>query len=252
MSPRQGMSPPYRPFPGLLGDIIQRSRTSHKLVRSEWEDPSLTYLPGDPPRTWSILLPEVRITPDTKVINYGYHNFWVAIEVEGIGGCGSLYDIKVDVEATAHSSVLEVIENYSAPSTLALGSRLLVLANVDLRLPNYSRLMGHVRSQSDELMEDLEHQLGSAACDYLNVNLIYRHTAFSPGPNDDDPSDNDGNVAAGGGGGGGSSNTTGVTGAQTKIRTTFTASITRHNAASPWSPPPAPAPNRLVGIIAAH
>ncbi|KAK7748557.1 hypothetical protein SLS53_000577 [Cytospora paraplurivora] len=202
------------------------------------------YVAKDEVEALSILVPDVRVTPDTKFVDYGYHNFWVAIEIEGKGDCGFLYDIKVDVEATTHSSVLEVIENYSAPSTLAHGSRLLVLANVELRLPNYSRLMGHVRSHSDELMEDLEHQLGSAACDYLRVNLVYQHTAFPSKPDPDvDPPDPDDF----------SSNTdTGVTESQTKLRSTFTASITRHDSASPWSPPPAhapaPAPSRLAGI----
>lgn len=194
----------------------------------------------------TILVPDVRVTPDTKFVDYGYHNFWVAIEIESKGDYGSLYDIKVDVEATAHSSVLEVIENYAAPSTLAHGSRLLVLANVELRLPNYSRLVGHIRSQSDELMEDLEHQLGSAACDYLRVNLVYRHTAFPSTPDAGADPDQDG--------AGDDDDNTGVTRSHTKIRSAFTASIARHDSASPWSPPPAhaPAPNRLVGIVAAH
>lgn len=208
------------------------------------------HFPGDEHEGFSILVPEVRVTPDTKVVDYGYHNLWVAIEVEGTGGYGTMYEVNVDVEATAHSNVLEVIKNYSAPSTLGPGSRLLVLANVELRLSNYSVLRGHVRSQSDELMEDLEHHLGSSQCEYLKVNLIYRHTAF-PSTAPAEPSSvtdgsgadtsNTGNTGAGG-----------VAGPQTKIRTTFSASITRHNAASPWSPPPAPAPSRLAGIVAAH
>lgn len=112
------------------------------------------------------------------------------------------------------------------------GCKTLILANVELEQEGSPQLRGHVRSQSDELMEDLEHQLGSAQSEYLRINLIYRHSAFSfaSGP--------DGN--------------NGVTKPQTKIRTQFTATLAQHNAASPWSPPPAPTPNRLVGIIAAH
>lgn len=121
-------------------------------------------------------------------------------------------------------------------SVLTTGCKTLVLVNVELDLTNFSRLRGHVRSQSDELMEDLENQLGSAQCEYLRANLIYRHSAFqsvttSTGRN-------------------GTNN--GVAKSQTKLRTTFTAAISQYNAASPWSPPPAPTPNRLVGIIAAH
>lgn len=120
--------------------------------------------------------------------------------------------------------------------TFVAGSKALILVNVELDLTNFSRLRGHIRSQSEELMEDLESQLGSAQCEYLKVNVIYRHSAFT-------------SVTAPGGPAGSNS---GIVKSQTKIRTTFTAAITRHNAASPWSPPPAPTPNRLLGIIAAH
>lgn len=116
------------------------------------------------------------------------------------------------------------------------GSKTLVLVNIELDLTNFSRLRGHIRSQSDELMEDLEDQLGSAQCDYLKVNLAYRHSAFSYA------AAVTGSV----------SSSSGITKSITEMRTTFTAAINRHNAVSPWSPPPAPTPNRLVGIIAAH
>lgn len=108
--------------------------------------------------------------------------------------------------------------------------------NVELDPTSFYRLKGHIRSQSDELMEDLENQLGSAQCEYLKVNLIYRHSAFS----------SISAIASHAG------SHNGVTTMQTKLRTTFTAAINKYNAASPWSPPPAPTPNRLVGIIAAH
>lgn len=85
-------------------------------------------------------------------------------------------------------------------------------------------------------MEDLENQLGSARCEYLRANLNYRHSAFACTIADVDESGNNKGVAK----------------MQTKLRTTFTAAISRYNAASPWSPPPAPAPNRLLKIIAAH
>lgn len=120
--------------------------------------------------------------------------------------------------------------------TFIAGSKSLVLVNVELDLTNLSRLKGHTRSQSDELLEDLENQLGSTECEYLKVNLFYRHSIFSSDlalSSDQMPSSC-------------------ITSTDTKLCTTFTAAITRYNAASPWSPPPAPTPNRLVGIIAAH
>lgn len=232
LSPRNGVSPPYRPFPGLLGDIIQRSRTSHTLPCGDLDDPFSSQPSDDEPSTLSIVAPDVVVTPDTRVVDHGYHNFWVAVEITATKGHGCLCDIKVDIEPTANSAILEVIENFSAPTSLSPGSAILVLVNVELNLVNYSRIRGHIRSNSDDLIEDLEDQLGSAQCDYLTVSLIYQHSAFAPGIRDAN---------------------SGVTKAQTKIRTAYTAVVNRHNAASPWSPPPVPAPNhRLLGIIAAH
>lgn len=165
-------------------------------------------------------------------------------------GHGSLYDLRVNIEPTKISRVVEVIEHevthmYALPTKkwrmvvliaecrqFTAGCRALVLVNVELQLESSPQLRGHVRSQSDELIEDLEHQLGSAQCEYMRVNLIYRHSAFSFASRVDD-----GNYVAK---------------PQTKIRTTFIATLAQHNAASPWSPPPAPTPNRLVRIIAAH
>lgn len=182
-------------------------------------------------------MPEVTVTPDTRVVDHGTHNFWVAVEITATKGNGCLFDIKIDIEPTANSAVLEVIENFSAPTTLSPGSAILALANVELNLSNYSRIRGHVRSNSDDLIEDLEDQLGSAQCEYLTVSLVYQHSAFAhPGIKINDAS------------------SSGVLRAQTKIRTAYTAAMNRHNAASPWSPPPTPAPtnHRLLGIIAAH
>ncbi|KAI3397759.1 hypothetical protein diail_10412 [Diaporthe ilicicola] len=201
LSPRNGVSPPYRPFPGLLGDIIQRSRTSHTLPSSDSDDPFSTRLSKEEPDTLPIVTPEVTVTADTRVVDHGYHNFWVAVEITATRGNGCLCDIKVDIEPTANSAVLEVIENFSAPTSLQAGSEILVLVNVELDLANHSRIRGHIRSHSDDLMEDLEDQLGSAQCEYLTVSLIYQHSAFAP------------SICA----------SNGVTRAQTKMRTTYTA-----------------------------
>lgn len=230
LSPRNGVSPPYRPFPGLLGDIIHRSRTSHTLSCGESDDP----FSSQPSSPLSIAAPEVVVTPDTRVVDHGYHNFWVAVEITATKGKGCLCDIEVDIEPTApKSAILEVIKNFAAPTSISSsGSAILVLVNVELNLANYSRSRGHIRSSSDDLIEDLEDQLGSAQCEYLRVSLIYQHSAFAPGIRDSNR---------------------GVTRAQTKIRTVYTAAMNRHNSASLWSPPPTPAPNhRLLGIIASH
>lgn len=118
------------------------------------------------------------------------------------------------------------------------GSKALILVNVELNLAKSSQLWGPTRSfsRSDELMEDLENQLGSSQCEYLTVHISYRHSAFTSAMSATSATatHND------------------ITKSVTRLHTTFTAAINRHNAASLWSPPPAPTPNRLVGIIASH
>ncbi|KAJ4421843.1 hypothetical protein N0V82_003542 [Gnomoniopsis sp. IMI 355080] len=133
-------------------------------------------------------------------------------------------------------STLNRLPTARCSSTFAAGSKALVLVNIELDLTNFSRLRGHIRSRSDELMEDLENELGSAQCEYLKVNLTYRHTAFSS--TTVLPS--------------GVTSSSDITKSDTKICTSFTAAINRYNAASLWSPPPVPTPNRLVKVIAAH
>jgi hypothetical protein len=238
LNARNRVSPSYRPFPGLLGDIMQRSRTSHAVPSGDSNDlfsPQPSGGEARPPH--SIVMPDVKVTPDTRVVDHGIYNFWVAVEITATKGNGCLFDIKVDIEPTANSTILEVIESFSAPTTLSPGCAILALVNVEFNLSRHSRIRGHIRSSSDELIEDLEDQLGSAQCEYLTVSLVYQHSALAPSIDIDD------------------SNSSGVTRAQTKTRTAYTAAVNRHNAASLWSPPPAPSPNsncRLLGIIAAH
>ncbi|PSR81896.1 hypothetical protein BD289DRAFT_30588 [Coniella lustricola] len=215
-----------------------------------------------------LLVPEISITPDTRHLDNSSRNFWVAVELsvrlhrcggrafEDSSQCdtprtqhytgsvdfdlkehGCLHDVQVEIKPTVNSRVLEVIEHEASPRSFIPGQKSLVLVNVELSMTNYSRLRGHVRSQSDELMEDLENQLGSAQCEYLKVNIIYRHSLLSALMNPGHRS---------------ACHSSGIIDMQTRICTTFTAATNRYNAASLWSPPPAPTPNRLLGIIAAH
>lgn len=84
----------YRPFPGLM-DIIQRSQTANgfsqrapsplELYKDETalHDPFTSSLhQSDCELTPDgLLLPDVCVTPDTRVVDSGYYNFWVAVEV---------------------------------------------------------------------------------------------------------------------------------------------------------------------------
>lgn len=97
----------------------------------------------------------------------------------------------------------------------------------------------HVRHNSDDLFEDLEHQLGSTLTEYLEVRLTYKHSAF--------PQDHDRRGSPPGG-----ATNDGILVTHTTVTTTARAVIKRHNSASPWSPRPAPQPNPLFEIIAMH
>lgn len=315
-SPQQQIQS-YPFFPGLIGSIIERSRTSHNLCR----DPSPLSLPSNenhhpsdpfyqpppqyeagpklPPVAPCLLMPVVNVTPEIRVLDNYHSIFWVAIEVsvrmQRLAGhdegdirnpklrpqqasysnqagkqstrchlfdssdllCtdsdeyGFLHDLQVEIQRTTNSCVLDILEHKPTAeyvpkmvidsnffcvlltflSTLKMGSKILLVANVEvdtLRSPQHRRVDHHGK-RSDDLFEALEHDLGTAECEYLQISIKYRHSAF--------PSAMTGN---------------GVRKAQTKLQTTFTAVINRHNSRSIWSPPPAPLPNHLLGIIASH
>ncbi|KAK3688508.1 hypothetical protein B0T22DRAFT_512051 [Podospora appendiculata] len=193
------------------------------------------------------------------------------------GGCGGssqtdvfqygcLYDVSVEVLPTSSSVVIEVLDDGAcANSTLYPGSRLLVVAHIRLLSGASSSSppataaaaaaaapRGHARQSSDDLIEDLEYQLGSTATEYLQVRMTYRHSVF---PQRGDDASRPGTASS-------SSSllasrrrpTTddGVSSIQTAMVTICRAAIKRHNALSPWSPRPAPQPNPLFEIIASH
>lgn len=85
----------YRPFPGFMS-IIQRSGTADSFPYREpsalppcdhyraSDDPFTSPIPledYDLTPSASLLVPIVRVTPDKRVIDTGYHNFWVAVQV---------------------------------------------------------------------------------------------------------------------------------------------------------------------------
>lgn len=93
MKSNQAIPSAYRPFPGLI-PMLQRSRTGDGFVNGERSpmpcgeddasDDSFTSSPrhDEHGRMHSrILVPSICVTPDTRVVHSGYHNFWVAVEV---------------------------------------------------------------------------------------------------------------------------------------------------------------------------
>lgn len=90
----------------------------------------------------------------------------------------------------------------------------------------------HLRQKSDELIEDLEIQLGSSQVTYMQIRVSYAHSAF---PESSYP----GTMA-------------GVSSVSSRMEMKATASLKRHNTLSPWSPRPAPHPNLLFPLIERH
>ncbi|KAL2135982.1 hypothetical protein VTI74DRAFT_6031 [Chaetomium olivicolor] len=89
---------------------------------------------------------DARFEPSTDPLRYGF-----------------LYDASVEILPTRMSSVVEVLGyGASTKATLHLGSQLLLVANISLYPAANSLSHSHIRQISDDLIEDLELQLGTA------------------------------------------------------------------------------------------
>lgn len=119
-------------------------------------------------------------------------------------------------------------------STIYAGSSILLLAQIQLGLDDHPspRRNTHVRQKSDELIEDLEIQLGSSRVTYMQIKVSYAHSAFPEYCRPDAVK--------------------GVSGMSSRMETKAAASLKRHNTLSPWSPRPAPSPNPLFPLIERH
>ncbi|KAK3943891.1 hypothetical protein QBC46DRAFT_351178 [Diplogelasinospora grovesii] len=214
----------------------------------------------------SVLAPRIVVTPEIKALDEDTATLWAAIQLSttifqpevpnykvldsgsarsDVFKYGCLYDVSVEVLPTSNTAIVEVLEDESRPiRTLYPGSRLLVVACVRfLSRDAPPRSRKHSRQKSDDLMEDLEYQLGSGMMEYLQVRLTYRHSAFTQ-QQQQYHSEMDASFER-----------DGVTGLQTKVETTAVAVIKRHNSSSLWSPrPKAPSQlaNPLFEIFASH
>lgn len=119
-------------------------------------------------------------------------------------------------------------------STICAGSSILLLAQVSLdsKQTLSPRQSSHVRQKSDELIEDLEIQLGSSQIPYMQIRVSYAHSAF--------PKYSQANTD------------TGLWSMRSRMETTATAALKRHNTSSIWSPRPSPAPDPLLPLIERH
>ncbi|KAF4975813.1 hypothetical protein FZEAL_7432 [Fusarium zealandicum] len=234
--------------------------------------PSLDGLaPLRQPRLVCVLVPHVVITPQVTALEGGQHDLWAAIEIIGRlwpvakkraepgprlgrsdlfkdqaglseydqrGGpfeFGRLDNLSVQVRPTANSSLIRVLQNQTFPMALPPGSSILLLAQVQINVKPATRKKksGHCRQISDDLIEDLETELGGSQMGYMEVQLSYRHPAFPTSRDVDITGDR-------------------ISSIQSKIETAATASVKLHNSMSPWSPVPASTSNPLLPLIEKH
>ncbi|RDA84689.1 hypothetical protein CP532_2773 [Ophiocordyceps camponoti-leonardi (nom. inval.)] len=96
---------------------------------------------------------------------------------------GCLYDLTVDIEPTPGWTIVQIIQEQAFPTTIYAGSSLLLIVHVQRKTQSQGRRLRHqqqqhqhTRQNSDDLMEDLELQLGTSV--FMNVRVRYSHSAF--------------------------------------------------------------------------
>ncbi|KAI1738871.1 hypothetical protein F4680DRAFT_161668 [Xylaria scruposa] len=190
-----------------------------------------------------LLVPHVSITPEVQTFKGPVYAVWATIEISvrlsrphidnmldantedssllsnplrvgSVSRFGYLYNLQVDVFPTSQTTILEVITGDNK-RLLNLGSTILVLAKVQIDCRRHQNPHGTMIRKSDELIADLESELGLDHIKYLQVCLQYHHSGFSTS-NNATPID-------------------GTVDCQTRLKTTATGVIDKHALHSPWS-----------------
>ncbi|KAG6008376.1 hypothetical protein E4U21_004580 [Claviceps maximensis] len=91
---------------------------------------------------------------------------------------GCLYDLTAEVQSTQDATVVEVIQEQSWPTTIYAGTSVLLIVHLRLHGTNDKGAQGHSRCRSEELIEELELQLGDTRTQLLHVKISYLHSAF--------------------------------------------------------------------------
>ncbi|KAI0899705.1 hypothetical protein F4806DRAFT_505898 [Annulohypoxylon nitens] len=240
--------PPYDEFP------THRLCSGNTLVNTQTSD----FAP-DP----YMLIPHISITPESKTLDDGQSRVWTAIEISGqlfhprvsnssydseysttdqapflpahhgdtgLSRYGYLYNVKVDIFPATEGSVIDLIGD-TLIRTISPGSSLLIMACIQ---PGTSKSQKSRTSKqnSDNLIADLELELGDSRTRYVHVRVKYCHSGFPAFKNTllED----------------------GVINYQTRLETTATGTIKRYNTASAWSPRQTRISNPLFAIIASH
>ncbi|RDA90864.1 hypothetical protein CP533_3227 [Ophiocordyceps camponoti-saundersi (nom. inval.)] len=147
----------------------------------------------------SVLCPCISVT--SEAVGEGRSSIWAAVEVSGrlssipssrsssnhstnrasfiahpldrFFEYGCLYDLTVDIDPTPGWTIVQIIQEQAFPTTIYAGSSVLLIVHLQR---NTQRRRQHIRQNSDDLMEDLELQLGTSV--FMNVRVRYSHSAF--------------------------------------------------------------------------
>ncbi|KAI1095862.1 hypothetical protein F5B19DRAFT_270747 [Rostrohypoxylon terebratum] len=210
-----------------------------------------------------MLIPHISITPESKTLDDGLSKVWTAIEISGqlfhprtsnstydpvystddqvpflpahhgdngLSRYGYLYNVRVDILPAAEGSVVDLIGD-TLIRTITPGSNLLILACIQPGTAK-SQKSRTFKQTPDNLIADLELELGDVQTRYVHVRVKYCHSgfpAFKKSLLDD-----------------------GVINHQTRLETTATGTIKRYNTTSAWSPRQTRISNPLFAIIASH
>ncbi|KAG6301472.1 hypothetical protein E4U09_005201 [Claviceps aff. purpurea] len=129
---------------------------------------------------------------------------------------GCLYDLTAEVHSTQDATVVEVIQEQSWPTTIYAGTSVLLIVHLQLNTADNQGAWGHSRCRSEELMDELELQLGDVQTQLMSVKISYLHSAF---PKINNPC----------------STEDGLCHLESRMETTATAALVRNCSSSVWA-----------------
>ncbi|KAI0871655.1 hypothetical protein GGS24DRAFT_470416 [Hypoxylon argillaceum] len=152
-----------------------------------------------------LLVPRISVTPGVQSFDGTISTVWAAIEISvqlsrpftdglldshpdsafllsnplrpgSVSRFGYLYNLQVDVIPVQQTTVIEVIQGEN--KSLNLGSSMLILAKVQIDARQSRQPNKAITQRSNELIADLECELGVPTMRYLQARLRYRHSGF--------------------------------------------------------------------------
>ncbi|KAK1857353.1 hypothetical protein CCHR01_00134 [Colletotrichum chrysophilum] len=198
---------------------LNRSECSRDsgVILERSEDQGVARMPTRDP---AVLVPRIVVTPAVRAIEGDRGAMWIAVEVSA--------ELCQPTDGTFLPMTPVSNNGFPVPGTeprqlgdcsmLFPGLKVLVLAHVhfEAKGPIPFRPNGHIRQRSDDLIDDLEDQLGSSRVEYLRIVVKYKHSAFPKC--------------------GRSDTVDGVADVETKLETSATAALQHLNHRSLWSP----------------